>query len=123
MEVTISLPDTIFANLSNVASKSHRRVDEIIAEKIEREFSIDAEDLANQIAFCADEEILELSKIQMPPKQDARLSNLLNKQNEANLTANEQKELWKLMEVSRLATLKKAFALREISRRGLNGKD
>jgi predicted transcriptional regulator len=47
MEVTISLPDTIFANLSSVASKSHRRVDEIIAEKIEREFSIDAEDLGN----------------------------------------------------------------------------
>ncbi len=123
MEVTISLPDSIFANLSNVASKSHRSVDEIIAEKIEREFSIDAEDLANQIAFCSDKEILELSKIQMPPKQDSRLSNLLSKQNEANLTANEQKELWKLMEVSRLTTLKKAFALREISRRGLNGKD
>jgi hypothetical protein len=59
----------------------------------------------------------------MPPKQDNRLSTLLSKQNEANLTANEQKELWKLMEVSRLTTLKKAFALREISRRGLNGKD
>ena len=123
MEVTINLPDKIFANVSSVASKSHRRIDEVIVEKIEREFAVDAEDLANQIAFCSDKEILELAELQMPPKQDRRLSNLLQKQGAQDLTANEQKELWNLMELNRLTTLKKAFALREISRRDLNGKD
>ncbi len=123
MEVTINLPDRIFANLSSVASKSHRRVDEVIVEKIEREFAIDAEDLANQISFCSDTEILELTELQMPPKEDNRLSLLLQKQGERDLTINEQKELWNLMELNRLTTLKKAFALREVSRRGLNGKD
>ena len=123
MEVTISLPERIFANLSSVANKSHRRIDEIIVEKIEREFSIDVEDLERQISLCSDKELLKLKEIQMSAKEDGRLSDLLAKQNECELSAKEQKELWELMELNRLATLKKAFALREATRRKLNGKD
>jgi hypothetical protein len=33
MEITISLPDKVFADVSNPASKTHRRVDEIVAGK------------------------------------------------------------------------------------------
>ncbi len=123
MEVTINLRDRIFANLSSVADKSRRRVDEVIVEKIERDFAIDAGELEKQISFCADEEILELAKLKMPPKQDERLSLLLQQQGERDLTAVEQKELWELMESNRLTTLKKAFALREMARRGFDGED
>ena len=123
MEVTISLPDKVFANVANVASKTHRRIDEVIVEKIEREFSLDVEELETQIAVCSDKEIVELSNLQMPKRQDKRLSSLLHKQVEKKLTKPEQKELWKLMELNRLTTLKKAFALGEISRRDLDGKD
>ena len=123
MEVTISLTDNIFANVANLASKTHRRIDEVIVEKIEREFSLDVSDLEVQIAVCSDKEIVEFSKLQMPVKQDKQLNFLLQKQGETVLTTNEQKELWKLMELNRLTTLKKAFALREVTRRGLNGKD
>jgi len=123
MEVTINLPERIFANLSSVAEKSHRRIDEVIVEKIEREFAIDVGELEKQITVCSDEEISKLAEIKMPAEQDERLINLLNKQTEENLTDYEEKELWQLMELNRLTTLKKALALREISRRGLNGKD
>ena len=123
MEVTISLPDKVFANVANAASKTHRRIDEVIVEKIEREFSLDFEELETQIGVCADKEIVELSNLQMPERQDKRLSSLLQKQGEKDLTKPEQKELWKLMELNRLTTLKKAFALRELSRRSLDGKD
>ena len=123
MEVTISLPDKVFANVANLASKTHRRVDEVIVEKIEREFSLDVEDLEKQIAVCSDREVVEPSNLQMPEKQDQRLSFLLQKQGEKDLAKSERKELWKLMETNRLTTLKKAFALRELSPRGLNGKD
>ena len=68
MEVTISLPDKVFANVANLASKTHRRVDEIIVEKIEREFSLDVEDLEKQIAVCSDREVVELSNLQMLEK-------------------------------------------------------
>ena len=123
MEITINLPDRIYANLSNVADKSSRRVDEVIVEKIERDFAIDAGELEKQISFCVGEEIFELAKLKMPTKQDERLSLLLQKQGERDLTAAEQKQLWELMESNRLTTLKKAFALREMARRGLNGEE
>lgn len=123
MEVTINLSDRILANLSSVARSTHRRIDEVIAEKIERDFAIDTEDLARQITLCSDKEVFQLAELQMPSQQDTRLSHLLQKQNERDLTETEQKELWKLMELNRLMTLKKAFAVREISRRGLDGKD
>lgn len=123
MELTISLPDQIFANVADLASKTHRRVDEFIVEKIEREFSLDVEGLEKQIAACSDTELIKLSNLQMSEKDDYRLSYLLQRQGEKALTKSEQKELWKLMEVNRLTTLKKTFALREISRRGLNGKN
>ncbi|CAN5699179.1 hypothetical protein BH18ACI1_BH18ACI1_24790 [soil metagenome] len=123
MEVTISLPEKVFANLSNAANRSHRRIDEVIAEKIERDFAIDADELAKQISVCSDKEILELAEITMPSEQDERLSQLLGKQIEGKLSADEQKEMWQLMDTSRLTTLKKAYALREISRRGLDGEN
>lgn len=123
MEITISLPENIFANVANLASKTHRRVDEVIVEKIEREFSLDVAELEKQISVCSDKEVLEISNLSLPEKQDKRLSFLLQKQGEKVLTKSEQKELWKMMELNRLTTLKKAFALREISRRGLNGKN
>lgn len=122
MDVTISLPDKVFSNVANLASKTRRRVDQVIVERIEREFSLDVEGLEKQIAVCSDKEVVEFSNLQMLEKQDKRLSFLLQKQGAAILTKIEQKELWKLMELNRLTTLKKAFAIREVSRRGLNGK-
>jgi hypothetical protein len=123
MEVTINLPDRIFANLSSVADKSRRRIDEVIVEKIERDFAIDAGELEKQISFCSDEEIFELAELKMQLEQDERLSFLLEKQGERDLTTAEQKQLRELMESNRLTTLKKAFALREMARRSLNGED
>lgn len=123
MEITINLPERIFASLSIIAGKSRRRIDELILEKIEQEFAVVAEDLAEQIALCSDSEVLKISRLQMPAKQDGRLSHLLQKQGERKLTSKEQTELWQLMELNRRATLKRAFALREISQRGRNEKD
>jgi len=123
MEITINLPEKVLANLSVIAQKSQRRIDEVIAEKIEHEFAIDAENLEKQISLCSDKEVLELVGIKLPVAQDKRLSDLLEKQSAESLTSDDQKELWELMELNRLVTLKKAFALREISRRGLNGQN
>ncbi len=123
MEITINLPEKIFANLSVIADRSRRRIDEVILEKIEHEFAVDDEALEKQISLCSDKEVLEIAQTLMPDKEDARLSDLLDKQGEESLTANEKHELWDLMELNRFTTLKKAFALREISRRGLNGKN
>lgn len=121
MEVTIKLPEKVYANLSNVADKSHRPIDELIVERLENDFAIDTEDLEKQIAVCSDAEVLELAKVEMPFEEDKHLSSLLNKQNEGILSEAEQKELWRLMDLNKLTTLKKAFALCKLTRRGLNG--
>jgi hypothetical protein len=123
MEVTIKLPEKVFANLANEADRSHRPIDELIAERIERDFAVDADELEKQISVCSDTEVREIAGLEMPLEQDERLSRLLDKQNKGNLSAVEQKELWRLMDLNRLTTLKKDFALRELSRRGLNGDD
>ncbi len=119
MEITINLPERIFAGLSVVARNSRRRIDEVIADSLEQAFLATAADLDKQISYCSDKEVLQLAKIQMPVKQDRRLSKLLQKQGETTLTAKEQNELWELMDLNRITTLKKAFALREVTLRGL----
>ncbi len=121
MEVTINLPERVFVNLSALAKKSQRRLDEVIVERIEQEYVNDVETLAKQVSVCRDKEVLALAKLQMPARQQQRLSALLQKQGEKILSAREQQKLWELIDESRLATLKKAFALHEISRRGLHG--
>lgn len=120
MEVTINLPERVFANLSKIAKKSRRRLDEVIVERLEQEFLTEAKNLDKQISRCSDKEVLSLAKLQLPAKQARRMSALLQKQGEKILSAREQQVLWQLIDESRLATLKKAFALREISRRGLH---
>ena len=83
----------------------------------------DAKELEKQIAFCSDQEVLELAEIEIPREKDEQLSYLLNKQTEEKLSDGEQKEFWQLMDLNRIITLKKAYALREISRRGLDGEN
>lgn len=69
MEITINLPEQIFASISSVASKSHKRVDEVIVEKIEGYFSVDVEELAKQISYCSDDEVLELPQSELAAEQ------------------------------------------------------
>lgn len=51
----------------------------------------DANELEKQIAVCFDQEVLELSQIEMPKEKDERLSCLLDKQTEETLSSDEQK--------------------------------
>jgi hypothetical protein len=117
MEVTINIPVPVFAALSVSAKQSHRPINEVIIESIEQQFVKEAETLEQQISRYADQEVLELAQIQMPARQNRRVSLLLQKQNAGKLSEKEEKEMWELIHLGRLATLKKAIALLEISRR------
>ena len=75
--------------------------------------------IKQSIPFCSDKEIIELSNLQMPEKEDKLLSFLLQKQNEKHLTDREEKEFWELMKLNRLTTLREAFGQREVFQRGL----
>ncbi|MFQ5797003.1 MAG: UPF0175 family protein [Candidatus Bipolaricaulia bacterium] len=67
----------------------------------------------------SDAEVLRLSNLQMPAWQSQRLHELLDKQRESELTADEQSELEHLLQLNDSALLLKSEAVVEAVRRGL----
>ena len=39
MEVTLNLPENIYRNFTRIAEKKHRRVEDVIADKLQDDFS------------------------------------------------------------------------------------
>jgi hypothetical protein len=116
MEITISLSDKIFANVANFASKTHRRVDEIIVEKIERDFSPETE---RPLLNCTNDEVLALANIKMSEAENNRLSELFDNQREEVISPLERNELDALMRVYEVGNLRKAQGIVEAVQRGL----
>ncbi len=119
MEVTISLPEHIFANVANLASKTHRRVDEVIAEKVERDFSSDTSELERPLAGCSDAEVLAVANMKMSEAENKRMSELLDKQREETITPLERNELDALFRVFQFGNLRKAQGIYEAVQRDL----
>lgn len=119
MEVTISLPEKVFANVKSFASKTHRRIDEVIVEKIKREFSVDIEELERPLANCSDEEVLTLANMKMPKEQAERQSELSYKNQADTLTALERNEMESLFYVYQIGNLRKSQGIAEAVLRGL----
>jgi hypothetical protein len=116
MEITISLPDKIFANVANFASKTHRRIDEIIVEKIERDFSPEIE---RPLLNCTNAEVLALANMKMSEAENNRLSELFDNQREEVISPLERNELDALMRVYEVGNLRKAQGIVEAVQRGL----
>ena len=67
----------------------------------------------------SEEELLANTELEMPPAQDARLSELLQRQQAGTLAESERNELTGLMNAYQQLLLRKAEALREAVQRGL----
>ena len=75
--------------------------------------------LERPVSSLSDEDVLALSKAQMRPAQGRRLSELLEKQRESELTEGERSELLALMQVYNQLWIRQSEALAEAVRRGL----
>jgi hypothetical protein len=120
-EVTITLPDEVYQRAERFALLANRDLNSVLADTVGASlFSIQPH-LTNltPIDLLPDPEILALSNLQMDPAQDARLSELLEKQRERSLLSNEPQELEGLMQIYREALLRKTAALVEAVKRGL----
>jgi hypothetical protein len=120
-EVTITLPDEVYQRAERFAMLANRDLNSVLADTVGASlFSIQPH-LTNltPIDLLPDPEILALSNLQMDPDQDARLSELLEKQRERSLLSNEPQELEGLMQIYREALLRKTAALVEAVKRGL----
>lgn len=119
MEVTVNLPDNIYQSFKQLAEKTSRRIDEVIAEKIQTDYWTDDLESKENISNLSDVEVLELANLKLSKQQDKRLSQLLEDQRESQITTGEKIELEGLMGLYRMGNLRKAQGCLEAVKRGL----
>ena len=124
MEVSVTLPENLYRNISHLAETKKKSVAEIIKNAVRKAVVEDSADFEEQtkiieqsIKFCSDEEVLELANLQIPGSE--RLNYLFKKNRESVLTKRERAELTKAVELSRLNDLRKTFGIIEVKKRGL----
>jgi hypothetical protein len=119
-QVTLTLPDQLWERAEVLAQRTGRGVAELLAETIE--LSLDPLGGAareSPIETWPDSEVVAAVDAEMPPADDRRLSELLDRQQASALTADERAELHTLMQTYQEGLLRKAQALREAVGRGL----
>jgi hypothetical protein len=120
-QITVTLPDDVVKRAEILAQRSGRPVAELLAETIELSLRPlgTATDAERPITDWSDEEVLAAAGLQMSPRDDRRLSELLQAQQGGKLGTAETAELGGLMQVYQEGLLHKARALREAVQRGL----
>jgi hypothetical protein len=119
--VVVTLQDEVYRRVDRLAQLTSRDVADLLAETITLALvplNVSAGSV-QAVTSLSDEEVVELTELQMFPEQDRRLSTLLQKQQERTLSTPEQAELIMLMQVYQEGLLRKAQALCEAVRRGL----
>ncbi|MEH2378599.1 MAG: hypothetical protein V7K27_06805 [Nostoc sp.] len=120
-QIIITLPDDIFQRAERFARLANRDVASILVDTIQLSIppvSGDVTDL-EPVSVLSDEEVLVLTELQMESAQDARLSELLDRQQSGTLSEGDRSELQTLMQVYQEGLLRKATALSEAVKRGL----
>jgi hypothetical protein len=111
--VTLEIPDALASQARQVAASTHRRLEEVLVEWIDR--------VAAEVPVEAlpDEQVLALSNLQMDISENEELSDLLSRQREGLLNEPDQNRLDRLMHIYRRGMVNKARALRVAVERGL----
>jgi hypothetical protein len=124
-QVVITLHDETYASALRLARLTQRDVTEVLSDFLEIAIPMLPSDSgsgdtsAAEIASLSDAQVIALADLQLPPDDDARLSELLYRQQAAALTDAERVELSGLMRIYRQGLLRKAQGLAEAVRRGL----
>lgn len=112
-EVTLKISDRIIRQARLAASQKDYQVEDVLSDWLESLFE------ENFTEKLSDEEILALTKIQISPADQQRLSDLLFKNRENGLNEKERSELDLMIEISERNMVKKSEALRIAVERGL----
>lgn len=111
--VTLEISDAAVRQAQRLASRSDRRVEEVLAEWIDH-LAADP-----PVETLPNEEILALCRSELGERQQDELSDLLARQREQALTDGDQLRLDELMGVYRRGLVRKAQALQVAVRRQL----
>ncbi|MCI0489474.1 MAG: hypothetical protein L0229_23015 [Blastocatellia bacterium] len=119
--MAITIPEHVYRQAERLAQLTHRPVDELLAEAIT--LSLAPLDVSSESSLpvegLSDQEVLDLTNLELPAAQDRRLSRLLDRQQAGKLTDKQRAELISLMQVYQEGLLRKAQALGEAVQRGL----
>ncbi len=120
-QITITLPDEIYQRAELFARLANRDVASVLADAIQLSMPLVRTNILDlePISDLSDEQIFALTELQMEPDQDARLSELLDRQQAGLLAEDERLELQALMQIYQEGLLRKATALSEAVKRGL----
>lgn len=120
-QVTITLPDDVYQRANQFAQLANQDIASVLADTIQSsipDLSLTATNLT-PISLLSDADVLALTELQMEPDQDARLSELLDRQQAGTLTSSDQTELQILMQTYQEGLLRKATAMSEAVKRQL----
>jgi len=119
--VTLSLPDGLYERATRWATMAHQDVAGLLVEALsvalDPVHSVAAPE--RSAAALSDGEVLARGRSRMAPVQGRRLTALLRKQREGQLSPAEQSELLALMQVYDALWVSQSDALAEAVRRGL----
>jgi hypothetical protein len=120
-QITITLPDDVYQKAEHFARLANRDLASVLVDTIQ--FSIppispEATTL-KPVSALSDQQVLDLTELQMKSEEDSRLSELLDRQQAGILTESEYSELQALMQIYQEGLLRKATALSESVKRGL----
>lgn len=120
-DITLTLPDEVLQRAQMVAQRTRRPLADILAEAIELSLNPLANSAAPEetMAHWSDAKVQAAADAQMLEAEDARLSELLDRQQAGVFTDGERAETAALMARYQDGLLRKAMALREAVRRGL----
>jgi hypothetical protein len=119
--VTINLPEEIYQRAERFSRLINRDLSSVLADTVVSSlppFS-DETDALPSVAEMSDRAVLELANSTLSAAQDRRLGELLEKQREGELVADEPQELALLMQIYNEGWLRKTAGLVEAVQRGL----
>lgn len=122
VEVTLTLPDQLYQYAQWWADVTGQDLSDALTEALTLTLTPlyhPAITIQTPISTLADDEVLILSELKMAPQQGNRLSLLLKKQREAQLTQSEKNELMTLAQIYGQLWVRQSEALLEAVKRGL----
>jgi hypothetical protein len=111
--VTLQLPETLAQRAKEIAAFTHRRLEDVLVEWIDRAIT------ELPLESLPDEQVLALCEMQMEGEQQELFSELLARNQEGQLNDTEVSQLDELMQVYRRGLVRKARALKVAVERGL----
>ena len=119
--VTVTLPDEVYRSAVRLAELTSREVSDVLTDALALSLPSLTQNTgaAPPVETLDDADVVALTTLELPPATDRQLSALLERQQAGHLTPAEQAQLGALMQAYQEGLLRRAQALREAVRRGL----